>query len=289
MGINDIGVASGSKIWFSEPSSFARRSLFYLTEAGRYICTPEYIYKASNLPTSILLAIDEGHLFIELDGFPQKRIRQGEAVIFNRTVPDTYYTDTHTKMRYLVFSGLSTPEYVDAVIQKKGLVWSLKSAGLSNKYIEAALNMIEGRVDNEHASSCNLHRLLSEIMMTESEEVQMIDDSLLQAVEYMHQHWNEHITLDSLAHAAHFSTYYFAKQFKRWKGISPYEYVIQLRLDEVKRLLCTTKDSVGKIAVECGFDSSSHLIYHFRTRIGITPAAFRKQRHEAAWENIALS
>lgn len=289
MGINDIGVAAGSRIWFSEPTPFARRCLFYLTEAGRYICTPEYIYQASGLPTNILLVIDEGHLFIELDGFPPRRIKQGEAVVFNRMIAHKYYTDAHMKMRYLVFSGLSTSEYIHAIIQKKGLIWSLKSAGQCNKYIEAALNMIEGRVENEHVSSCNLHRLLSEIMMTESEELQMIDDSLVQAVEYLHQHWNEHITLDNLAHAAHFSTYYFAKQFKRWKGVSPYEYVIQLRLDEAKRLLCTTKDSVGKIAVECGFDSSSHLIYHFRSRIGITPAAFRKKRYEAAWENAALS
>ena len=289
MGIHDVGVASGSKIWFSEPSSFAKRNLFYLTEAGRYICTPEYVYTASNLPTSILLVIDEGHLYIKLDGFSQRRVKQGEAVIFNREIPHTYNTDGPMKMRYLVLAGLSTFEYVDAIIQKKGLIWSLKSAGQCNKYINAALNMIEGRVDNEHAVSCNLHRLLSEIMMAEREEFQESGDSLVYAVEYLHQHWNEHITLNDMARAAHFSTCYFAKQFKRWKGVSPYEYVIQIRLDEAKRLLCTTKQDVGRIAVECGFDSSSHLIYHFRSRLGITPAAFRRQRHEAEWENVIES
>ncbi|MFV1994102.1 MAG: helix-turn-helix domain-containing protein [Verrucomicrobiales bacterium] len=50
-----------------------------------------------------------------------------------------------------------------------------------------------------------------------------------------------------------------------------------MRVQEAQRLLTTTSDTVGNIALASGFYNQSHLTRYFRKRTGMTPLAFRRQ------------
>jgi AraC family transcriptional regulator len=97
---------------------------------------------------------------------------------------------------------------------------------------------------------------------------------LQQAVDYIHDHLAEDICLDHVAGYLGLSRYYFCRLFKQSTGRSPYQYVIQCRVERAKQLLRRGGLSLGEIAIACGFTHQSHLHRHFKRLTGVTPKNF---------------
>ncbi len=93
--------------------------------------------------------------------------------------------------------------------------------------------------------------------------------------QYLNEHFREDISLQSLSEIVHFSKYYLAHAFKEYKGISPINYLTQVRINEAKHLLETTDFSVAKIADFTGFSSQSYFSQIFHKETGMTPNKYR--------------
>ncbi|MUG96592.1 helix-turn-helix domain-containing protein [Scytonema sp. UIC 10036] len=98
---------------------------------------------------------------------------------------------------------------------------------------------------------------------------------LLQVLEYINEHLNQDIKLADLAQLLGISQFHFSHLFKRSLGIAPYQYLLQQRVERAKQLLKQTDQSIVDIALECGFNSHSHLSKQFRQLTGMTPKAYR--------------
>ncbi|MBR5281053.1 MAG: helix-turn-helix transcriptional regulator [Clostridia bacterium] len=94
---------------------------------------------------------------------------------------------------------------------------------------------------------------------------------------YIHNQYNKQISLDELSRMIHFNKCYFVKIFRSLVGMSPYEYIINLRINEAKQLLINTSFSVNKIADQIGFLDTNNFIRRFRSRTGVSPLQYRKQ------------
>ncbi len=97
---------------------------------------------------------------------------------------------------------------------------------------------------------------------------------------YIDNHYRENLTLEILAEAVHISKYHLAHVFSREYGISPINYMLNLRLQECRELLRTTDYSVAQIARMTGFSSPSYFSQRFRASVHITPIQYRKQFKE---------
>ncbi|MEY2832801.1 MAG: hypothetical protein RLZZ574_2059, partial [Cyanobacteriota bacterium] len=64
---------------------------------------------------------------------------------------------------------------------------------------------------------------------------------------------------------------------KRSVGLSPYQYVMQQRIERAAYLLRTTTLSVAAIALQVGFSTQNQLTIQFRKFWGTTPSNDRKQ------------
>ena len=98
---------------------------------------------------------------------------------------------------------------------------------------------------------------------------------LRQAIEYINDNLTESIKLDEIAEEIGISQYYFSHLFRKSTGIPPYQYIIQQRVEKVKRLLINTKMPIADIAFVCGFSSQSQMTLHFRRATGTTPKKYR--------------
>ena len=98
---------------------------------------------------------------------------------------------------------------------------------------------------------------------------------LLQVLEYINEHLHEDIKLADLAQLLDISQFHFSHLFKQSIGVSPYQYVIQQRVERAKQLLKQTDQPIMDIAFLCGFNSHSHLSKQFRQLTGMTPKAYR--------------
>lgn len=98
---------------------------------------------------------------------------------------------------------------------------------------------------------------------------------LLQVLDYIDAHLGREITLAELAELVDLSQFHFGRLFKQSLGLSPYQYLLRQRTERAKVLLRRSDQSIAEIAVECGFNSHSHLGRKFRQLTGITPKAYR--------------
>jgi len=62
-------------------------------------------------------------------------------------------------------------------------------------------------------------------------------------------------------------------------GLTIVEYINHLRIEQSKRLLIYTDDSVLDIALASGFNSRQHFFRVFNTVAGISPQQYRQENH----------
>lgn len=98
---------------------------------------------------------------------------------------------------------------------------------------------------------------------------------LMQVLEYINEHLDQDIKLADLAQLLGVSQFHFSHIFKQSIGISPYQYLLQQRIERAKQLLKQSDQSIMDIALMCGFNSHSHLSKQFRQSTGMTPKAYR--------------
>jgi len=101
---------------------------------------------------------------------------------------------------------------------------------------------------------------------------------LSQVLNYIHDHLDQDIRLADLATLLNMSQFHFSHMFKQAIGTSPYQYLLQQRIERAKQLLKAGDRSISDIALICGFNSHSHLSKQFRQLTGTTPKAYRSQQ-----------
>lgn len=100
---------------------------------------------------------------------------------------------------------------------------------------------------------------------------------LREAIAYIQEHLGEEISLEAIATHLKMSQYYFCHLFKQSMGISPYQYVLQQRINKAKRLLKQPQMTLTNVALACGFANQTHFTKHFHKLTGVTPKVFREQ------------
>nr|WP_256489526.1 AraC family transcriptional regulator [Pleionea sp. CnH1-48] len=91
---------------------------------------------------------------------------------------------------------------------------------------------------------------------------------------FIHEHLDKKITVGSLAKEIGLSDFHFARQFKKTFLISPAQFILRLRLEEVKRLLKSESYSLSDIAIKTGFSHQSHMTQYFKKQFSTTPLTY---------------
>ena len=99
--------------------------------------------------------------------------------------------------------------------------------------------------------------------------------SITKAREYINAHHTEDLCLSTVAQAAHMSTFYFCKQFKKATGLSFTEYLSRVRIEKAKEQLLKPNARVSEVAYEVGFQSLTHFNRVFKKLSGESPSAYR--------------
>jgi len=92
---------------------------------------------------------------------------------------------------------------------------------------------------------------------------------------FMEENLATEASLEALASKVGLSPSYASRIFKEMTGVSPWEYLVRLRLEGAKALLASSSLSISEIALRCGFCDSSHLAKSFKKHEGRSPKEFR--------------
>ena len=94
--------------------------------------------------------------------------------------------------------------------------------------------------------------------------------------DYIRSNLASDISIGDLANLLGLSRTQFLRRFKASTGTSPYQRVMEARVERAKELLADPHMSLPDIAASCGFASQSHLTTVFQRFVKLSPSAFRR-------------
>lgn len=104
------------------------------------------------------------------------------------------------------------------------------------------------------------------------------------AVRYIKEHFSEKIRIQDLAEHIGISRSYLGKLLKKETGMSPQEYLIEIRMNRAAELLSGSDDPVKSIAAACGYDDPLAFSKVFKSKFGTNPSEYRIQ-HKRTYPN----
>lgn len=97
------------------------------------------------------------------------------------------------------------------------------------------------------------------------------------SVDYIENHLNQNISVETIAGRVGYSDYYLSRLFKKETGFSIDEYARNAKIERAKQMLISSNDSIQDIAEALGFNGRNYFSVIFRRITGMPPAAYRKK------------
>ena len=93
---------------------------------------------------------------------------------------------------------------------------------------------------------------------------------------FIHKHYQENITVANISEHANISSKECIRSFKNTFHQTPMDYLIHYRIEQAKRLLKETDESITNIAFMTGFHNSAYFGKMFKKLAGMTPKEYRQ-------------
>ena len=223
-----------------------------------------------------------------------RTVRSGDILLFNPGVDhaekqllNTYSHQLHIGIRNFKLHGLAQNHFPTT----QSLL-SMQDSQL--KIFDKAWQLIEEF--NQQQTNFNLmgKALVMEMMILIlrslekkerlSDETQASqNDRMHQVVQlimtYMENNYAEDISIEQLATLYYVSPTYLSKIFKDLTGVSPINYLIQIRLKKAHELLTTGDLTVKEVAKAVGYEDAYHFSKSFKKHFGTSPSLVKKQEN----------
>ena len=100
-----------------------------------------------------------------------------------------------------------------------------------------------------------------------------------QAVRYLSLQYYQEISIEAIAHDMGYHRTHFCKIFKQITGLSPYQYLTQVRMKQATRLLKQFL-TVQQVAAAVGYNDALYFSKQFKRFYGVAPSLYIRRKHE---------
>ncbi len=97
-----------------------------------------------------------------------------------------------------------------------------------------------------------------------------------QAKQYIEEHFGEKIVLEDIAAVVELNPVYFSVLFKKETEMNFSAYLLNVRMEKAKEMLCTTNETIAAIGESVGYRDSRYFSQTFTKTVGVKPALYRK-------------
>ncbi len=105
---------------------------------------------------------------------------------------------------------------------------------------------------------------------------------IIQCFEYIYNHLNEKITLNTIAESIGLSPAYLSRLFHKETGKTVKEYILDKRIETACNMLMYSEYDAADIGEFLAFSSHSHFIEAFKKRMNMTPREYRNKNFHAS-------
>lgn len=274
--------AANSKYILYTPNSSAEGLPFQVTACGHFYNGKNYCVERAGADFYLVIITLSGSGEIYYKG-KHFILKKGHALLIDCNEYHHYQTYSGAwEIKWVRFHCHMQINY-HRLINKDALeIISLENALAVGKVID---RMIELSQKSEPTTDFNLSHLMSTILTAlcvqqyanstlhiASSTKKLISDAIL----YIEKNYADPISIDAIANTIYMSKYSFIRLFKKQTGLSPYEYLLKVRITEAKLLLEQSNYSINEISEMVGFRNQNAFIRKFKQLTVTTPLKYRK-------------
>lgn len=214
-------------------------------------------------------------------------------------------TDTEARIQEYLVSGdkIIFEEYIFGILNDLHRMDEVNKVVLYDACIEILLiinRVLINYVDNAEALKQNDYTAIRELLKkNDYEEIKAFFSEFLaesvsvintnrekpkgiaieSVIKYIHEHYNENITLQKLSEIAYLHPIYLCKLFKDKTGENFMDYLMKIRIEQSMKLLGDLSLRIYDVCEMVGYDSPQHFSKVFKDVVGVTPKDYRKKCH----------
>ncbi|MNN11978.1 HTH-type transcriptional activator RhaS [compost metagenome] len=209
----------------------------------------------------------------------------GSGVLLPPGMPHSYSasnTNKNWETYYLTFGGNAASSILNGFAIRDTTYFRWESDSPILPLLASLINQLEQIPDlfglETSTDTYRFLGLLSKYGQISNVSVTRNTEKLAPLIRWMEDHYgNPDIGLHDLADVLEVSSRHLSKLFQHTFGLSPYAYLVHLRMNKAKERLASNPDhTVSSIAIETGFRDASHFVATFRKHTGMTPQQFRR-------------
>jgi len=232
-------------------------------------------------PGQFLILNNEQNYSCNID--THERVR-GISVFFKKEFASSVFNDTLKKDNELLDNPFlihnAQPEFFQTLnaiepevqFQLARLISDLETHGYNGGTEEHLVFFLHYLISTLKSES----RQAAEVSAVKLSSKMEIYRRLCIAKDFLHSTFMEKHDLDTLSSNACLSVPQLVRQFKSVFKTTPYQYLIQIRLDRAVELLKNSNKPVHEITWQCGFENVSAFCRAFKSAYGTQPLIFRK-------------
>ena len=233
----------------------------------------------------LFVASGKTHFYI---GGKDQIVTAGHMVLFQPKEEQhyEYFGEDKPEVYWVHFTGSSVKEILRSY--DIPLDEHIFFTGTPAAYTQLFKNMIEEfqscKIGYREVLEMNLRQLFLMIQRTRLEKPPLVTTAVQQemdfARQYFHEHYNEPINIEEYAQSRHTSISLFMRNFKKVYGVSPKQYILNIRMNNAQNLLESTDYTVAEIAAIVGYDNSLYFSRIYHKQKGQAPSDYRKRMKE---------
>lgn len=197
--------------------------------------------------------------------------------------------------RVIFLSGYGEFEYARRALAMQAYDYLLKPSSPSEilKCVERARDYVLRQREEERASQTmtrdlkNMSVLVAASQLVDQAEEEPGEQDIVRIVEYISQHYQEPLSLASLAEHFHFNAVYLSRYIKNHSGYTFTEILTQIRMYRAAQLLKTTTLKNGEICERIGMGDERYWGQVFKKLYGVTPNEYRRQKRALGQNPVA--
>jgi YesN/AraC family two-component response regulator len=263
------------------PSETSINMMSYVQMAGNFQCNEAYVAKRKKFDSILVVSTisGKGHLKYRNRNFETV---ENTGFIIDCNEPQVYFSDKKDLWHFIWvhFKGGQSTEQVRFILENTGPLFNSEKEGIINKSIQKIFNTVHMKgMYCDILTSSFLNDIITDIMLKSlpgGRENILVPEMVKQALSIIETAFSNEINMDELAGKLFTNKFELIRKFKRFIGITPYDYLIKYRINEAKTFLENTLLSVSEIAHKVGFEDASYFIKVFREHEATTPLRYRK-------------
>lgn len=192
--------------------------------------------------------------------------------------PHSNKTGFGTKGDFLNYYWLNfTGGRVESLIEKLGLEFNIPyEIGMHNEILDCFKKIFNEFLLNDKFFLLRSESLIITLLSEFARHINEPKIPYINTVQYIHKHYNEDISIKTLADMENLSYSHYHCVFKQATGMSPLQYINLQRINSACFYLSGTTYSISEIATIVGYNDQCYFSRIFKKSTGLSPQQYRK-------------